>query len=157
MKEVQCSEDVHNEIDNEFDQLVKDREAVRSIFPRGDSRVVLPCNIERIIWNAQKIFNLNKMSKSDLLPNSIVGKVHELSEKLIIVSGNDRLSLEAQNNATLLFKIHLRASLASRRVIQEYYLNSEAFDWVLGEIESKFNAAIVHPGSFLSSKRGSLI
>jgi DNA-directed RNA polymerase II subunit RPB1 len=118
IQEVQCSDDVHTDLDDEFDQLVKDREAVRQIFPRGDSRVVLPCNIERILWNAQKIFNLNKMSKSDLLPNSIVEKVHEMSEKLIIVSGKDRLSLEAQNNATLLFKIHLRASLASRRVIQ---------------------------------------
>ena len=59
------------------------------------------------------------------------------SKKLVIVTGDDKLSIEAQNNATMLFNIHLRASLCSKRVINEYFLTSEAFQWVIGEILAK--------------------
>ena len=32
------------------------------------------------------------------------------------------------------------------RVLEQYHLTKEAFDWVLGEVESKFNLSLVHPG-----------
>ena len=82
--------------------------------------------MERMIWNAQKIFNLNKQSKSDLLPSDIIDSIRDLSKRLVIVSGNDRLSTEAQYNATMLFNIHLRSMFCSKRVIDEYFLNSQA-------------------------------
>lgn len=69
--------------------------------------------------------------------------VKELSKKLVIVNGDDPLSRQAQENATLLFNIHLRSTLCSRRMAEEFRLSGEAFDWLLGEIESKFNQAIV--------------
>ena len=71
--------------------------------------------------------------------------VKELSKKLVIVNGDDPLSRQAQENATLLFNIHLRSTLCSRRMAEEFRLSGEAFDWLLGEIESKFNQAIVSP------------
>ena len=142
---------MHEQIDSEYDQLTTDRHTVRSIFPRGDPKAVLPCNMERIIWNAQKIFNLSRWRKSNLMPSEIIKSVQDLSKRLVIVTGEDSLSKEAQNNATMLFNIHLRSSLASKRVINEYYLNSEAFQWVIGEIETKFNAAIVHPGEMIGA------
>jgi DNA-directed RNA polymerase II subunit RPB1 len=49
------------------------------------------------------------------------------------------LSREAQDNATLTFRMHLRATFASRRVLEKFHLNREAFEWVLGEVEAKFN------------------
>lgn len=61
----------------------------------------------------------------------------------MIVNGEDPLSRQAQENATLLFNIHLRSTLCSRRMVEEFRLSGEAFDWLLGEIESKFNQAIV--------------
>lgn len=61
----------------------------------------------------------------------------------MIVNGDDPLSRQAQENATLLFNIHLRSTLCSRRMAEEFRLSGEAFDWLLGEIESKFNQAIV--------------
>lgn len=73
--------------------------------------------------------------------------VKELSRKLVIVNGEDPLSRQAQENATLLFNIHLRSTLCSRRMVEEFRLSGEAFDWLLGEIESKFNQAIVRTGS----------
>lgn len=78
--------------------------------------------------------------------------VKELSKKLVIVNGDDPLSRQAQENATLLFNIHLRSTLCSRRMAEEFRLSGEAFDWLLGEIESKFNQAIVsvHASSMLA-------
>lgn len=69
-----------------------------------------------------------------------------MSKKLVIVNGDDPLSRQAQENATLLFNIHLRSTLCSRRMAEEFRLSGEAFDWLLGEIESKFNQAIVSIG-----------
>lgn len=46
--------------------------------------------------------------------------LQELSQKLIVVVGSDPLSIEAQRNATTTFMTHLRATLASKRVLGEY-------------------------------------
>src|ERR1700677_2903301 len=42
--------------------------------------------------------------------------------------------------------MHLRATFASRRVLEKFHLNQEAFEWVMGEIEAKFNQSVVNPG-----------
>jgi hypothetical protein len=55
------------------------------------------------------------------------------------------------DNATQLFNIHLRATFASKRVIKDYKLNRDAFSWILGEIENRFNQAIAHPGEMVGS------
>ena len=57
-------------------------------------QVVLPCNLQRMIWNAQKINPLAPSAKTDLNPVDCILKVQELSSKLIIVPGDDRLSKE---------------------------------------------------------------
>ena len=70
--------------------------------------------------------------------------VDELCKKLVIVEGDDPISKEAQYNATLLISIHLRSTLASKRVMEDHRLSSQAFDWLLGEIENRFNLAKVN-------------
>jgi RNA polymerase Rpb1, domain 6 len=64
--------------------------------------------------------------------------VRELSKKFMIVKGEDRLSRQANINATLLMNILVRSMLCAKRVIEELHLTSEAFDWLLGEIEARF-------------------
>jgi len=59
------------------------------------------------------------------------------------VDGEDEISRQAQKNATLLFNALLRSVLCSRRVSEEYKLSSEAFEWLLGEIETRFKQAQV--------------
>ena len=54
--------------------------------------MVLPCNLVRLIWNAQKIFRINKRRKTDLHPLKIVEGVRELTSKFVIVKGGDRIS-----------------------------------------------------------------
>ena len=42
--------------------------------------------------------------------------------------------------------MHLRTTLATRHVLEKHHLARVAFDWVVGEIESKFHQSVVHPG-----------
>lgn len=93
------------EIEREWEQLCKDREALRQIFPTGNNKVVLPCNLERMIWNAQKIFHINKRHPCDLSPVKVITGVRELLEKCVVVRGEDKLSKLANDNATTLFQV----------------------------------------------------
>ena len=68
----------------------------------------------------------------------------ELSKKFMIVVGQDRLSIQANINATLLMNILTRSTLCTKRVIEEYRLSTEAFEWILGEIETRFQQAMVY-------------
>jgi len=69
--------------------------------------------------------------------------VRDLSKKFVVVKGDDRLSREANINATLLMNILVRSMLCSKRVIEELHLTSEAFEWILGEIETRYVQAQV--------------
>ena len=72
-----------------------------------------------------------------------VADIRKLSERLVVVKGDDPISKQAQTNATLLFNVLLRSTLCSKRVLEEFHLSSEAFDWIVGEIETRFNLAQV--------------
>ncbi|GAA96338.1 hypothetical protein E5Q_03004 [Mixia osmundae IAM 14324] len=134
-------------LDEEYAQLQEDRALLRQfIFHNSTAQWPLPVKLFRIIQNAQQIFNINDREPSDLRPAYIIEAIRDLSEKLVIVRGSDNLTLEAQNNAVLLFRILLRCEMATKRVLHEHHLSREAFDWVVGEIEARFNASVVHPG-----------
>jgi len=48
-----------------------------------------------------------------------------------------------------LFKIYLRSMLCTKAMIQLERFSTEAFDWVIGEIKSRFEQAIVNPGEMV--------
>ena len=141
------SADLQELLDEEWARLLDDRRLLRTFIMKDNlSSVPLPVNISRIIQNGQQIFHLDTRKPSDLEPAYIIEKVHELGERLIVVRGEDNLAIEAQANSTLLFRILLRSNLATRVVLVEHHLNKEVFDWVCGEIETKFNQSIVNAG-----------
>nr|GEW97119.1 DNA-directed RNA polymerase II subunit 1 [Tanacetum cinerariifolium] len=105
----------------------------------------MPVNLKRIIWNAQKTFKVDLRQTSDMHPPEIMGAVDKLQDRLRVVHGDDLLSIKAQRNSTLLFNIHLRSTFASKRVLGEYKLTREAFEWVIDEIESRFLKSLVSP------------
>ena len=76
----------------------------------------------------------------------VVKKLQELSLKLVVVPGTDELSKEAQENATLFLNIMLRSTLASKRTIVMHRLSLRAFNWLIGEIRTKFYAAMPAAG-----------
>lgn len=119
------------------------RERCFTVLSLTCTQVALPVNLSRLIWNSQKIFNVDTRSKTDLHPLKVVEDVRELSSKLLIVKGEDKLSKDAQNNATLLFNILLRSVLCSKKMSEEHRLSCEAFEWVIGEIEARFQQAQV--------------
>ncbi|KAL6301005.1 beta and beta-prime subunits of DNA dependent RNA-polymerase [Sparassis latifolia] len=136
-------------LDEEFAQLVEDRRLLREFVFRGMDPTLthyLPVNLQRIVQNAMQIFHIDRRKPSDLEPAYIVEAVRDLAERLVVVRGINAVAKESQDNATLMFRIHLRATFAARRVLEKFHLNREAFEWVLGEIESKFNQSLAHPG-----------
>lgn len=151
IKEVSESGFIIQELESEWEQLTRDREALRTIFPSGESKVVLPCNLQRMIWNVQKIFHINKRVPTDLSPIKVINGVKELLTKCVIVAGNDRLSKQANENATLLFQCLVRSTLCTKYVAEEFRLTNEAFDWLVGEIESRFQQAQVNPGEMVGA------
>ena len=125
-------------LDNEFDQLKQDREDLRHIIlkKQGSNDIHFPVNLSRIIWNAKEQFKIKHNSVTDLHPNHVPG----------IHIRKDPLLLQARENSTWLFKIYLRSMLNTKSMIQKERLSQHAFDWVIGEIKSRFEQAIANPG-----------
>lgn len=72
LKDMMSSNDTVAELEKEWEQLNTDRDTLREIFPSGESKVVLPCNLKRMIWNVQKIFHINKRGQTDLNPMKVL-------------------------------------------------------------------------------------
>eukprot|EP00871_Galdieria_phlegrea_P004168 jgi/Galph1/4752/GphlegSOOS_G3327.1 len=164
-------------LNQEFETIKEDRNILRdSVFPKLDeNRVPLAVNVERLIDNTKKIFGIHPNSVSDLNPRAVMEglklllrrtRVLALETEMNNLSMNgegvlmpkdsigrkeDAISTELQLNATLLFQIHIRATLATKRIIIFHRLNSEAFSWLLGEIESRFLRAQVSPGEMIGA------
>lgn len=64
-------------------------------------------------------------------------------DKCVIVAGEDELSRKANKNATLLFQCLVRSTLCTKLVSERFRLSSEAFEWLIGEIENRFKQAQV--------------
>ncbi|KAK3024755.1 hypothetical protein RJ639_043698 [Escallonia herrerae] len=108
---------------NVFDAEVQKLEAYgfqlgTEIATTGDNSWPMPVNLKSLIRNAQKTFK-------------IVEAVDKLQKRLKVVIGDDAMSMEAQKNATLFFSILLHSTFASKRVLNEYRLTREPFDWVI--------------------------
>jgi DNA-directed RNA polymerase II subunit RPB1 len=143
--------EIREVFDSEVQIIEADRYLLASeIAKNGENTWPMPVNIKRIIWNAQKTFKIDVNKPSlDLHPVEIVEAVDKLQARLRVVDGVDPISIEAQKNATLLFNILLRSTLASKRVLKEYGLTRDAFQWVIGEIETRFHQSLVSPGEMV--------
>ncbi|EDV95382.1 DNA-directed RNA polymerase II subunit RPB1 [Drosophila grimshawi] len=151
IKEITESSVAIQELEAEWDHLVTDRDNLRTIFRNGDSKVVLPCNLQRMIWNVQKIFHINKRLPTDLSPMRVIRGVSDLLNRCVIVTGNDRISKQANENATLLFQCLIRSTLCTKYVSEEFRLSTEAFEWLIGEIETRFQQAQANPGEMVGA------
>ena len=139
-------------LDAEWEQVCADREEMRKVMSTGDPSVHLPVNLKRIIWNAQKNYGLVKdvsapgREREELQAVNVIESVRSLLNGLVVVPGQDALSLEAQRNSTILFFALVRSTLSAKRVMREFKLSPAAFNWVIGEVESRFKMALAPPG-----------
>ncbi|KAK3032562.1 hypothetical protein RJ639_036801 [Escallonia herrerae] len=120
-----------NVFDIEVQKLEADRFQVGTeIATNGDNSWLMPVNLKRLIWNAHETFKVDLRRPSDMHLMEIVEAVDKLQERRKVVPGDDAMSMEAQKNATLFFNFLLRSAFASKRVLNEYRLTREAFDWI---------------------------
>ncbi|CZT00534.1 probable DNA-directed RNA polymerase II largest chain [Rhynchosporium agropyri] len=143
--------DVQRLLDGEWDALKADREMLRwvNLKKKDDESMQLPMNIVRIIDSAKRLFKVDGSQRSDLHPAEVIPQVERLLERMVIVRGDDHLSIEAQTNATLLIKAQVRSRLAFKRVALQLRLNKLAFAHVIGELESRFTRSLVNPGEMV--------
>ncbi|KAL2184397.1 beta and beta-prime subunits of DNA dependent RNA-polymerase [Thermothelomyces heterothallicus CBS 203.75] len=138
-------------LDQEYEQLLADRELVRQINRRklADDYMQLPLNVARIIETAKKLFKVDDSQRSDLTPNDVIPAVRALLDRMVVVRGDDIISKEADYNSTLLFKIQLRSRLAYKRLAVEQRINKLAFEHILGELENRWARSMVAPGEMV--------
>ena len=76
---------------------------------------------QRLIGNAMQQFSRDKAIPTDLHPKGVIETINNFIEKeIVVVGGEDELSIEAQKNATSLYAILIRSMLSSKRVVKEY-------------------------------------
>eukprot|EP00181_Compsopogon_caeruleus_P004164 CAMPEP_0184689352 /NCGR_PEP_ID=MMETSP0312-20130426/30607_1 /TAXON_ID=31354 /ORGANISM="Compsopogon coeruleus, Strain SAG 36.94" /LENGTH=1800 /DNA_ID=CAMNT_0027146691 /DNA_START=617 /DNA_END=6019 /DNA_ORIENTATION=+ len=156
-------------LSDEFDQLLEDQKCLREEVIRSkEDSWPLCINLERLIWNTKKLFHLTPDSVSDLNPKDVIASIRNLLAKDTIVIESTRVAEEgdmedkkanpitrlaqsAQDNATLLFQVHIRSSLASKVVLQQHRLSNKAWDYLIGEIRDRFLGARVSPGEMIGA------
>lgn len=152
-KEIQGDVEVSRYLEEEWAALNEDREFLRNSMrtgkPLDKKEVHLPLKVDRIVENAKSRFAIKNSQRSDLHPIDVVKGVRELLDKLVVIRGDDPLSVEAQKSATILFKCLLRSRLAFKRLVTQDHLNKLAFDHIIGEIADRFLRSAVHPGEMV--------
>jgi len=149
--------DVAMALHQELVGIKNDRDTLRnSIFKlNNDDGIHTPINLHRIIKNAKRMFEISNRSKTDLSPKDVITKLAKTLDSLVAVPGitekSDSLLIQANNDSTLLTKIYLRSILNSKNVICNERLNSQSLDWILGEIKTKFEQSMIHPGEMVGS------
>lgn len=139
-------------LDREVETLRDDQTMLRLIMKNrepgreSDESSYAPGNVLRVIKNALRQFRVDRSKASDMHPKDVINIVNGLLDRLIVVVGDDPLSLEAQTNATTLYRILIRSLLSSKRVLRDFRLSKAALEWVVGEVETRFNIAMVNPG-----------
>jgi DNA-directed RNA polymerase II subunit RPB1 len=150
-EEIRGDPEVQRLFDEEYDAILHDREKIRQGLDPGeaDQSRQLPLNVDRMIRNAKDRFKIHEGARSNLDPRYAIPRVREMLDRLIIVRGDDPLSLEADLNATLLCKANFRSRLAFKRIVKDDGLNKDALDNVLGDIENRFSRALASPGEMV--------
>ena len=155
IKEILYSDDspeIKIRLDEEYENVKSDREKLRHEIFKGvfDDKQHFPVNVARMFSNSKKTFNISLKNKSDLSPMYIIEEVQKLKKRLVLVKGEDEISKEAQRNATLLIFINIGSHLNTKRLITER-IRKVAFDWILGEIESRFLKSMACPGEMVGN------
>eukprot|EP00536_Pseudo-nitzschia_multiseries_P015005 jgi/Psemu1/262607/estExt_Genewise1Plus.C_8030002 len=155
MEQCRTDPEVQLLLDKEAETLREDQAVLRIVMANreagreSDESSYAPGNVKRVIQNALRQFQIDRGQTSDLHPKTIIARVGDLLDRLGVVVGDDPLSIEAQNNATTLYRILIRGMLASKRVLKQFRLSEAALNWVIGEVETRFHKAKVNPGEMV--------
>lgn len=128
------------ELEEEFKQIRKDRDFLRQcIYKDGTEKTHLPVKIERVIINVKEDRGIQADSRSDLTPKEVLEQMKALIGSLKVFPGSDLardpLGLEANENATMLFKIFIRQMLSTKQIICTHRLTKSALHDIVEEIK----------------------
>jgi len=153
LDECMTNAEVRAKLEHEYMELERARERLRTLvfreqLERADRTITwpMPVNIERLLENARRLFEVDLRKPSSLHPAEVVDFVEALLEQLQVVSGTDHISETAQTNATTNFFALVRAMLHSKALLREHRLSRDALVWLLGEIQHKFAMHLAQPG-----------
>jgi DNA-directed RNA polymerase II subunit RPB1 len=153
LEDCRLSREVQATLQEEYKALEHTREMLRSeVFQEQLERAAhttdwpMPVCLTRLLENAHQLYAIDMRVPTKLHPVVVVEMVDRLLERLIVVPGTDDFSAAAQANATTNFFALVRATLHSKVLLKNHRLTPEAFEWVLGEVESKFKMHLAHPG-----------
>mmetsp|Transcript_26030 Transcript_26030/g.65700 ORF Transcript_26030/g.65700 Transcript_26030/m.65700 type:complete len:1466 (+) Transcript_26030:32-4429(+) len=147
-------------MEKEFLQIKKDREILRQMLINNyDLTIPLPVNIDRIIKNAENFFPQEKIIR--ISPIEIIDGLKKLENYCFDSLGQKKNTecplfcnccrCESRLNATLLFRIFLRARLASKIIFFRYKFSKAAFLWILNEISTQYRKSIANPGEMVGT------
>lgn len=142
-------------LDKEYDELCRLKLKVcRDIFPDGDIKQHMPINLNRMIDIAKMLHPIDDESVDPVNPITIIEQVDELIRQLKVVrliSEHDELGKQGQADATILLNCHLRSALSSRKLLEQDRLTRPAIEWLIGEVKSRFEKSLAHPGEMVGT------
>jgi DNA-directed RNA polymerase II subunit RPB1 len=145
------TEEYKDELQQEAERIQRDRLVIAASFKARraiqSAAAPMPVNVGRLILNTVRSFKLRPDGVSDLDPVAdVIQPVEDLLKRLMVVPGQDQLSIEAQANATALIQAMLRSHLASKPMVSQFRMTKAAFQHLLGELETRFNVSLAPGG-----------
>ena len=127
--------------ESEYDKLLEDRDTLKfSGVVEKKGEIYLPVHMKRLVTSALRKFGVSGTVRTTVCPLYVVDQVHSLVERL------QSHSTACKAGTTSLFFVNVRNVLASKRVVLEHRLTQDGFDWLIGEVETKFIRSLAQPG-----------
>lgn len=135
------------EIDDNFQQIVKDREFLINNVFRGqqNNKIDYPIPFQRIIQNA---VNHMKDIGLDLMPSNMTPS-YVLTEIRKLITGDTALNVIDETQGTRFLHILVRAYLSPKKLICTHHLQQETFDYIIKEVRRYFKEAVANPGEMV--------
>ncbi len=133
----------------EFELLWQDRLFLRENFPKGEDKMPLPLNLDRLLHAARKADTGSMDGDSRLTHQEVFERVLQLRQELTPSAVRRRMGQNLDSLSlcpSALFGILLSAKLASRKVLEEYTLSRTAFSSLVKRIKAQYNKNLVQPG-----------
>lgn len=149
---------VRKALDKEFNQLRMDRDLLRKSFFKDPTRLpekfYIPVNFSRIIEGYKSRFDLRNRKLANIDPEYIVEQVEKLVDTIVgeyqIPASYDGTVPKKSPEDLLIIKALIRSYLASKKLVKMGF-STDAFDFLVQDINRKFQEAYVNPGEMVGA------
>ena len=161
-KEIRADKDLEELLDDEFERIYAGRDILRNeifkhpVTPISLSSVqetvvatYLPVNMKRLIENAVHKFRVQR-PLTDLSPRYVIEEVEKLVADITAVPQDASEYLQdVVSNNFVLPRIVIRLHLACKRVLTEYRLTRDMFDYIILSIRTRYLTSVAPPGDMV--------